>query len=74
MRTLVTWGKHLTTGLGWWRRHKTDDGSGFVEHLGGGGAYYNLMRLYPSTGRGIVIFGNLTKYPVEPLTTTLLSE
>jgi hypothetical protein len=23
-----------------------------VEHLGGGGAYRNLMRLYPDTGQG----------------------
>ena len=65
MRTLTTRGSKLTAGLGWWRRHETDDGSGLVEHLGGGGAYRNLMRLYPDTGRAVVMFGNLTSYPVE---------
>ena len=52
MRTLTTNGSKLTTGLGWWRRHEADDGSGLVEHLGGGGAYRNLMRLYPDTPAG----------------------
>ena len=56
MRTLTTSGKKLTTGLGWWRRHEADDGSGLVEHLGGG-AYRNLMRLYPNTGRAVVMWG-----------------
>ena len=73
MRTLRTPGKKLTTGLGWWRRREADDGSGLVEHLGGGGAYYNLMRVYPGTGRGVVIFGNLTTYPVEQLSRSLLN-
>lgn len=73
MRTLTTNGPKLTTGLGWWRRHEEDDGSRLVEHLGGGGAYRNLMRLYPDTGRAVVMFGNLTNYPVEQLTTALLT-
>lgn len=73
MRTLTTNGAKLTTGLGWWRRHEADDGSGLVEHLGGGGAYRNLMRLYPNTGRAIVMFGNLTNYPVEQLTAAVLT-
>ena len=73
MRTLTTSGTKLTTGLGWWRRHEADDGSGLVEHLGGGGAYRNLMRLYPDTGRAAVMFGNLTDYPVEQLTAAVLT-
>jgi hypothetical protein len=38
MHTLTTSGTKLTTGLGWWRRHEADDGSGLVEHLGGAAA------------------------------------
>jgi CubicO group peptidase (beta-lactamase class C family) len=38
MRTLTIKGTKLTTGLGCWRRHEADDGSGMVEQLGGGGA------------------------------------
>jgi len=72
MRTLTTNGSKLSTGLGWWRRHDADDGSGLVEHLGGGGAYRNLMRLYPASGRAVVMFGNLTSYPVEHLTAAVL--
>jgi len=72
MRTLATKGRKLTTGLGWWRRQETDDGSGLVEHLGGGGAYRNLMRLYPASGRAVIMFGNLTSYPVERLTASVL--
>ena len=73
MRTLTVNGTRLTTGLGWWRRHEADDGSGLVEHLGGGGAYRNLMRLYPDAGLAAVMFGNLTSYPVEQLTATVLT-
>jgi hypothetical protein len=44
-----------------------------VEHLGDGGAYRNLMRLDPDSGRAVVIFGNLTNYPVEQLTVAALA-
>jgi CubicO group peptidase (beta-lactamase class C family) len=71
MRTLTTKGRRLTTGLGWWRRHEPDDAGGLVEHLGGGGAYRNLMRLYPASGQAVVMFGNLTRYPVEGLAGTI---
>ena len=71
MRTLTTKGTKLITGLGWWRRHESDDGSGLVEHLGGGGAYRNLMRLYPASGQAVVMFGSLTRYPVERLAGTI---
>jgi CubicO group peptidase (beta-lactamase class C family) len=73
MRTLTTHGTKLTAGLGWWRRHEADDGNDMVEHLGGGGAYRNLMRLYPDAGRAVVVFGNLTSYPVERLTAVALT-
>ena len=73
MRTLTTNGSKLTTGLGWWRRHAAGDGGDMVEHLGGGGAYRNLMRLYLDAGRAVVVFGNLTSYPVEDLTAAVLA-
>jgi CubicO group peptidase (beta-lactamase class C family) len=72
MRTLTIKGRKLTAGLGWWRRHEADDGSGLVEHLGGGGAYRKLMRLYPRSGRAVVMFGNLTSYHMENLTASVL--
>ncbi len=71
MRRLRTSGKKLTTGLGWWRRNDVR-GDDIVEHLGGGGGYYSLMRVCPRSGNGVVMFGNLTRYPVERLTDSLL--
>jgi CubicO group peptidase (beta-lactamase class C family) len=71
MRHLRTSGHKLTTGLGWWRRNDVHDN--LVEHLGGGGGYYNLMRVYPQSGHAVVMFGNLTRYAVERLTNSLLS-
>jgi hypothetical protein len=38
----------------------------------GTGAYRNLMRLYPDSGRAVVMFGNLTSYPVEHLAAAVL--
>lgn len=31
------------------------------------------MHLYPNTGKAVVMFGNLTSYPVEQLTAALLT-
>jgi hypothetical protein len=37
----------------------------FVEHLGGGAGFFNVMRLYPEPGVGVVVMGNATKYDVD---------
>jgi hypothetical protein len=37
----------------------------FVEHLGGGAGFFNVMRLYPSLGLGAVVMGNATRYDVD---------
>jgi hypothetical protein len=39
-----------------------------VEHFGTGAGFWNLMRLYPDRGRGVVIMTNsTTSYDFEPL-------
>ena len=39
-----------------------------VEHLGGGGGFYNVMRLYPDEGLGFVVMTNTTRaYPHHQL-------
>ena len=53
-------------GLGWFTpsaaRHTQPP---FVEHLGGGAGFFNVMRLYPSLGIGVVVMGNATTYDID---------
>ena len=53
-------------GLGWFRageaRHKQP---AYIEHLGGGAGFWNVMRLYPEISLGVVIMGNTTSYDHE---------
>jgi CubicO group peptidase (beta-lactamase class C family) len=60
MRDLNAHGRQLDVGLGWFNR-RSDRGA-FVEHLGGGAGFWNVMRLYPSTGTGVVAMGNATSW------------
>ena len=39
----------------------------FVEHLGGGAGFFNVIRLYPSDGVGAVVMGNSTRYDVDAI-------
>jgi CubicO group peptidase (beta-lactamase class C family) len=63
MRTIVPRGGKRDFGLGWFRSHQ--DGTrrpAFVEHLGGGAGFWNVMRLYPEESLGVVVMGNTTSY------------
>jgi CubicO group peptidase (beta-lactamase class C family) len=63
MRTIVPRGGKRDFGLGWFRSHQ--DGTRrpvFVEHLGGGAGFWNVMRLYPEESLGVVVMGNTTSY------------
>jgi CubicO group peptidase (beta-lactamase class C family) len=59
MQTVTAHGPALDVGLGWLRSRNSDE---YLEHLGGGGGYFNVMRIYPSSFIGIVIMGNSTSY------------
>ena len=37
----------------------------FVEHLGGGAGFFNVVRMYPSLGIGAVVMGNATSYNID---------
>ena len=65
MRQLDARGRQLDVGLGWFRRKK--DRGDFVEHLGGGAGFWNVMRLYPRTGTGFVAMGNATSWDHQRL-------
>jgi CubicO group peptidase (beta-lactamase class C family) len=63
MRNLSARGRKLDVGLGWFRRHTGPAGSEpYVEHLGGGGGFWNMMRLYPRQRAGVLAMGNCTAY------------
>lgn len=66
MRRINKPGRRADLGLGWLvpsaNRH-TDPP--FVEHLGGGAGFYNLMRIYPTLDIGVVVMGNATKYNLD---------
>lgn len=55
-------------GLGWFRSHDAGERRPvFVEHLGGGAGFWNVMRLYPEESLGVVLMGNTTSYDHEPI-------
>lgn len=67
MRLLEYPGKPFRHGTGWFRR-PTDSAEPWVEHLGTGVGFWNVMRLYPGRKRGVVIMSNSTAaYDFEPL-------
>jgi CubicO group peptidase (beta-lactamase class C family) len=66
MRRIVAQGRRFDLGLGWFvpaNRRSADPP--FVEHLGAGAGFFNVMRLYPSLGVGAVVMGNSTKYNID---------
>jgi CubicO group peptidase (beta-lactamase class C family) len=66
MRNVTLEGRRFDLGLGWFR---PSDQRGadplFVEHLGGGAGFFNVIRLYPAEGVGAVVMGNSTKYDID---------
>jgi CubicO group peptidase (beta-lactamase class C family) len=67
MRVLDQPGKPFHHGIGWFRR-PANNTEHWVEHFGTGAGYWNVMRLYPGRGLGVVIMTNSsTAYDFEPL-------
>ena len=55
-------------GLSWFRSHEAaQEHPAFVEHLGGGAGFWNVMRLYPAASLGVVVMGNTTSYDHESI-------
>jgi CubicO group peptidase (beta-lactamase class C family) len=75
MRDIVAPGSRLDLGLGWFRpaKHRADDPA-FVEHLGGGAGFFNVIRIYPTRGVGIAVMGNATKYDIDAVAALALTE
>ncbi len=68
MQRLVPIGGKRDFGLGWFRsREARDQRPAFVEHLGGGVGFWNVMRIYPDESLGVVMMGNTTSYDHESI-------
>lgn len=73
MRRTTFRGSKRDFGLGWYRPRDAAEGRpAFVEHLGGGAGFWNVMRLYPEESLGVVIMGNTTRYDHEPILDTIV--
>ena len=73
MRTIDQAGTPFDHGTGWFRRPTKSPGQ-WVEHFGAGAGFWNVMRLYPGRGLGIVVMSNSTSmYDFEPLFALLAS-
>jgi CubicO group peptidase (beta-lactamase class C family) len=68
MQRITPRGGKREFGLGWFRSgeagHKNP---AFVEHLGGGAGFWNVMRIYPEQSLGVVMMGNTTGYDHESM-------
>jgi CubicO group peptidase (beta-lactamase class C family) len=65
MQRIETLGRPFDLGLGWFRPHGSTATPSFVEHLGGGAGFFNVMRLYKERAVAVVVMGNATKYNVD---------
>jgi hypothetical protein len=75
MQQMTMHGRKLDVGLGWFRRHSDRDlGAPYVEHLGGGGGFFNMMRLFTDRGLGVLVMGNATDYDHQRVAEAALEE
>ena len=74
MRSIDQPGKPFDHGIGWFRR-PTGRAGCWVEHFGAGAGFWNVMRLYPDRGIGVVIMSNSTStYNFAPIFALLTTE
>ncbi len=68
MQRITPRGGKRDFGLGWFRsREAAQRRPAFVEHLGGGAGFWNVMRVYPEESLGVVVMGNATSYDHESI-------
>ena len=73
MQRIRVRGRNVDTGFGWYRRGSKRRRVDHVEHLGGGGGFWTMMRIYPERGLGILTMGNATTYDNERTASTVLA-
>jgi CubicO group peptidase (beta-lactamase class C family) len=68
MQRITPRGGKRDFGLGWFRSHESAQRlPAFMEHLGGGAGFWNVMRFYPDRSLGVVMMGNTTSYDHESI-------
>lgn len=73
MQTIHASGRRFAAGLGWFRRGADrSSGEPHLEHLGGGGGFWNMMRIYPERRLGVLAMGNATRWDHELVAKTAL--
>jgi len=74
MRLITPRGGKRDFGLGWFRSLEARGRRpAFVEHLGGGAGFWNVMRIYPEELLGVVVMGNTTSYDHESVCNAIVS-
>jgi CubicO group peptidase (beta-lactamase class C family) len=74
MQRITPRGGKRDFGLGWFRSHQAEQRRpAFVEHLGGGAGFWNVMRVYPRESLGVVVMGNTTSYDHESVCDAIVS-
>jgi CubicO group peptidase (beta-lactamase class C family) len=72
MQQLTARGRKLDVALGWFHRHADPHrGLRYWEHLGGGGGFFNTIRIYPDLNLGLVAMGNRTSWDYQRLADAL---
>jgi len=75
MRRITVHGSRYDLGLGWFRpASQRNADPPFVEHLGGGAGFYNLIRIYPARSTGIAVMGNVTRYHIDAVARLALAD
>jgi CubicO group peptidase (beta-lactamase class C family) len=73
MRRITMRGRRFDLGLGWFvPGNRRDADPPFVEHMGGGAGFFNVMRLYPTAGVGAIVMGDATKYDIDAVASIAL--
>jgi CubicO group peptidase (beta-lactamase class C family) len=74
MQRIIPRGGKRDFGLGWFRSHEARERRpAFVEHLGGGAGFWNVMRIYPEESLGVVVMGNTTSYDHDSICDAIVS-
>jgi hypothetical protein len=60
MREINVKGSVFEHSAGWFRKPARGQQGPYVEHFGTGLGFWNIMRLYPERGIGVVIMSNST--------------
>lgn len=75
MRQITVPGRRYDLGLGWFRpASQRDADPPFVEHLGGGAGFFNLIWICSTRGVGIAVMGTVTKYPLDAVVRLALAD